>query len=153
MQERQRADLITRSSPDAVIACDDDRHITLFNPAAEVMFGVKAASMIGTSIDALLGEQHREPHTVMFTQAAEKLRAQHEDWMVRRDDIIGEGRNLDTDERFQVVLSVRGIKYRGAVEFIANIKRLDRPTPSDSLPLPATMQAVWIEQKPMKVMQ
>ena len=89
----------------------------------------------------------------MFTRAAEKLRAQHEDWMVRRDDIIGEGCNFDTGEHFPVTLSVRGIKYRGAVEFIANIRRLDRPTPSDSLPLPATMQAVWIEQKPMKVTQ
>jgi PAS domain S-box-containing protein len=150
MLERQRADLIILSAPDAVIACGNDRKITLFNPAAAAMFGVEAATMIGEPIDKIVTEEYLEQHDRVFATAVEKLRAQPGNWMVRRDAIEGEGRNIITGEVFPVLLAVRGIKYRGEMEFIATIQRAGEEAPDESMPLPSPVQMLRVERRPMR---
>jgi PAS domain S-box-containing protein len=59
---RVRLAAIIDSAMDAIITLDDARRITLFNPAAERMFGYRAEAMIGTTIDILLPERLRPIH-------------------------------------------------------------------------------------------
>lgn len=53
---------IVGSAPNAIITVSADGRIVLFNPAAERMFGFKAAAMLGQRLDRLLPEAGRGPH-------------------------------------------------------------------------------------------
>ena len=47
---------------DAIIATDEEQRITVFNPAAEAMFGRPAADALGTSIERFIPARFREVH-------------------------------------------------------------------------------------------
>jgi PAS domain S-box-containing protein len=47
---------------DAIVAVDESQAIILFNPAAEAMFGVKSAQVIGKPLERLVPERAREVH-------------------------------------------------------------------------------------------
>jgi PAS domain S-box-containing protein len=49
-----RLRLLAEALLDAVVATDSDARVTLFNPAAEVVFGLPAAEAVGTPLDRLL---------------------------------------------------------------------------------------------------
>jgi PAS domain S-box-containing protein len=53
---------IVDASKDAMIAIDRRGIITIFNPAAERMFGRKTEQMVGQSLDGLMPEDHRRSH-------------------------------------------------------------------------------------------
>ena len=53
---------IIESATDAIISLDAGHRIVLFNPAAEVMFGFRAAEMLGQSLDRLIPQGLRERH-------------------------------------------------------------------------------------------
>lgn len=50
------------SAMDAIISIDDARHIVLFNPAAEAMFGWRQAELVGQPLDRLLPATARAAH-------------------------------------------------------------------------------------------
>ncbi len=60
-QEAWLAELIG-SAMDAIITVDDTYRITLFNEAAERMFGLPAAAALGQSLDSLLPPRFRATH-------------------------------------------------------------------------------------------
>lgn len=47
---------------DAIIAIDDESRITLFNPAAEQVFGYTAAEIIGRDVSELMPQPYRREH-------------------------------------------------------------------------------------------
>ncbi|MGH7786124.1 MAG: two-component system sensor histidine kinase NtrB [Candidatus Binatia bacterium] len=57
---RWRAVLI--AARDAIVAIDDDSRITLFNPAAERLFGYTAAEIIGHDVSELMPQPYRGEH-------------------------------------------------------------------------------------------
>jgi len=53
---------LVESAMDAIISVDENQHVVLFNPAAERMFGLPAAEVLGQPLDALLPEAARHVH-------------------------------------------------------------------------------------------
>ncbi len=53
---------ILNSTMDAIVSADDDQRISLFNPSAEQMFGIRAAEVIGQPLDRLIPERFRGIH-------------------------------------------------------------------------------------------
>ncbi len=59
-EERFKA--IVTLAHDAVVVADEDERVVLFNPAAEAMFGHRAADVLGRPVERLLPERFRTPH-------------------------------------------------------------------------------------------
>jgi len=59
-EERFRA--VVEASKDAMIAINREGLITVFNRAAEEMFGYRQERMVGQSVDCLMPEEYREGH-------------------------------------------------------------------------------------------
>lgn len=61
-ESEQRLNAVISSALDAVVIADDAQNIVLFNPAAERMFGYRAADVIGAPIERLMPERFRGAH-------------------------------------------------------------------------------------------
>jgi len=59
---RDHLAVMVQSAMDAIISVDRNRRIALFNPAAEEMFGVKAAAMVGQPFDLLVALPRHRGH-------------------------------------------------------------------------------------------
>ena len=62
-QQEARLNAIITSAMDGLITLNSELKITMFNPAAESIFGVSAAEMIGQPLDRLIPEEHRGMHS------------------------------------------------------------------------------------------
>jgi PAS domain S-box-containing protein len=61
-ESQERLARLINSAMDAIIAVDAQQRITLFNPAAERMFGCRAAEAVGGSLDRFIPARFREAH-------------------------------------------------------------------------------------------
>ena len=61
-EEEARLAAVIGSAMDAVITVDENQIITLFNPAAEQMFGYSAELVLGRPLDKLIPERFRASH-------------------------------------------------------------------------------------------
>ena len=69
---------ILASATDAILTVDEDQKLTLFNAAAERMFGCAASEAIGASLDRFIPQRFREAHRVhirVFGEEAVPTRA------------------------------------------------------------------------------
>lgn len=57
-----RLESVVTSAMDGIITVDAGKRVVLFNPAAERMFGRRAADVIGQPLDVLLPEHYRDRH-------------------------------------------------------------------------------------------
>lgn len=60
--EEARLAAVIGSAMDAVITVDEEQRVTLFNPAAEKMFGHNAEEVVGTSLEQLMPARFRSAH-------------------------------------------------------------------------------------------
>jgi hypothetical protein len=65
-----RLEAIVQSAMDAIITVDSNQRIVLFNQAAEQVFGVSAAHVLGETLDRLLPLRFREAHQAHVTRFA-----------------------------------------------------------------------------------
>ncbi len=61
-RQQRISDLIARTTTDAFVCADAHSQITLWNRAAELMFGWTAAEAIGQSLDLIIPDRHRHGH-------------------------------------------------------------------------------------------
>ncbi len=60
------------STMDALVAIDGSGRVRLFNPAAERMFGIPAAEIVGRSLDSIIPARAREGHRLLVRRVIGK---------------------------------------------------------------------------------
>lgn len=63
LETEERLEAFVRSAMDAIVSCDEEQRIVMFNPAAEKVFGWQADEVIGQRLDVLLPERYRWIHS------------------------------------------------------------------------------------------
>lgn len=102
---------------DAVISTDEQFRITLFNPAAEQIFGYPSEEVLGKSLDLLLPESARPAHRVHLEHF--RVSAVQSKEMGHRGQIWG---RRSSGELFPAEASVSKILVRGAMHFTAVLR-------------------------------
>jgi len=62
IENQQRLQGLVESAMDAIITIDDAQRITLFNPAAEQLFGYRATQILGHPLSELIPERFQKTH-------------------------------------------------------------------------------------------
>lgn len=107
---------LTEASLDAIVTADRHGRITLFNPAAERMFGYRSEEVLNQPLTVLMPEEFRLPHECGFRRYLE----------TREPRVIGHtvelrGRRKDGEE-FPLELSLNPVEIAGAIQFIGSIR-------------------------------
>lgn len=126
--ERLRADLIILSAPSAIIMCNHEGEITVCNSAAEKLFGWTMDELYGQSIQVLITDEYRDNHNEAVKETVSNLKIQDGDWIVTRRNIKGDGICKD-GSIIPLRITVRAIKYRGTVEFVASMLPIEPVEP------------------------
>ncbi|WP_296595220.1 sensor domain-containing diguanylate cyclase [Phenylobacterium sp.] len=102
---------------DAIITIDQSHRITLFNRAAERLFGYDQAEMIGRSLEILVPDGHRAAHQGYVDRFAHSpVRSRQMD---ERNLIYGQHRD---GSKVPVEIAISKISVNGLVEFTAVIR-------------------------------
>jgi PAS domain S-box-containing protein len=107
---------LTEASQDAIIVADQDGRITLFNPAAERIFGYSAAEVVGQSLAMLVPPDFQERHQAGIRRYIE----------TRESRLIGRlvelrGRRKD-GVQFPLELSLSAIDVGDELQFLGAIR-------------------------------
>ena len=107
---------LIETTQDAVVTMDRDGHITLFNTAAERMFGYTKAEIHGQKISLLMPEPYRSEHTVYVANYEQ----------TRQPQAIGRIRTVSArrknGEVFPIELSVTEVMVQEEVRYGAFIR-------------------------------
>jgi len=106
--------LVVDAAYDAIITIDQDHNITLFNRAAEHMFGYSQAEMIGQPVSRLIPERSRQRHTESLDQFARSPVNSRE--MDERNRVFGLHRD---GTLMPVEAAISKINVNGRLEFTA----------------------------------
>ena len=108
---------IVSLAADAIVSTDDSYRITLFNPAAERIFGYPASEVLGKSLDILLPEAARAVHHVHLDQFRHSN--VHAKQMGQRGQIWG---RRSTGELFPAEAAISKIELDGETVFTAVLR-------------------------------
>lgn len=114
--ERIRFDAVTRNTPNAIVAMDPQGKISLFNPAAEEMFGQTSKEAIGQSVHMLLPETY---HAGLDDYFRRSLLLSEEGGTGTTGTISGIRRNGDT---FPLDVSLSAFRTGTTVTFVAILR-------------------------------
>lgn len=107
---------LTEGCLDGVIAADREGWVTLFNPAAEKMFGYQASEIVGQSLSVLMPTAF----TPRDHESFEELVEAHEPVLVGRTvELQGLRKG---GEEFPLELSLNSVEMAGEVQFIGSIR-------------------------------
>lgn len=125
---------IIGNASDAIISIDGDGFVTLFNPAAERIFGHPAAQMLGASVERLLPEAARAGHHALVDRFARSGTTQRAMGVGRVQGLRADGRLLELEASIskaftdgQVVLTamLRDVTERVAQERLLEMARVE----------------------------
>jgi PAS domain S-box-containing protein len=108
---------IVSLAADAIISTDDSYRITLFNPAAERIFGYRAEDVLGKPLDLLLPESAREIHRTHLDRF--RRSTTHSKEMGQRGQIWG---RRSTGELFPAEASISKIQLGDETHFTAVLR-------------------------------
>jgi PAS domain S-box-containing protein len=114
--ERIRFDTVTRNTPNAIIAIDPEGTISLFNPAAEEMFGYSFREAIGQHVHMLLPQAH---HAGLDSYITQYLQAGDERSTGTTSTITGLRRS---GKEFPLDVSLSAFKTGATVTFVAILR-------------------------------
>jgi PAS domain S-box-containing protein len=146
-ESRQRYASIVESALDAIITIDADQHISLFNTAAERMFGCTADEAIGGSIDRFIPERFRASHDALLRAFASTGTTNRK--MGESASILGLRAN---GEEFPIEATISQCEINGEKSFTAilqdvtELKRFE-----DSLTKSQAQLRTLIEQAPISI--
>ncbi len=106
-----------KAAGDAIIAVDMAGKITLWNPAAERIFGYSDKEALDQSLDLIIPERFRQRHWQGFREVAKSGRSKYGAEVLRVPALHKDGRSLSI--AFTVVL----LSSAGSVEAIVAIVR------------------------------
>lgn len=114
---RNRYELLVESAADAIVSIDADQKITVFNEAAESVFGYSPAEALGENIEILLPDRFRQRHPSLILSFA------HESATRRRMSArqIMSGRRKDGTE-FPIAVTIAKRSTGEGMEFTAIIR-------------------------------
>ncbi len=121
-QSEARTLAIIRSASDGIVSTDGEGRVTLFNPAAEHLFGVGAASMLGRPLDALLPPEARAMHPGMMKRFAGSGVSQREMGAGRVAAVHADGR------RMEIEASISQVTIDGSVILTAMLRDVTERT-------------------------
>ena len=105
-ESRERLSAVIDSATDGIVVVDDQERVVLFNPAAEALFGIPAAQIVGRSARALAPERLRSAGYVpvaALADAAHSRRASGHGATVTIFGLRGDGCEVPLDASFSVV--------------------------------------------------
>ncbi|MFI5184878.1 MAG: nitrogen regulation protein NR(II), partial [Vicinamibacteria bacterium] len=107
---------VVNATQDAVISIDAERRITLFNPAAERMFGYPAREIEGQKVNVLMDEPYASEHDA-YVDRYERTGEAHAIGRIR----IVSGRRK-SGETFPMELSVAKVALERTLRYVAVIR-------------------------------
>jgi PAS domain S-box-containing protein len=115
-ESERRYRQLTQAAQDAVVVADQESNITLFNPAAERIFGYMSTEVLGQPLEILVPEEYRDAHAHGFRRYL----------ATRVSRVIGkliELRGLRKDgTEFPLELSLSAIDLGGETQFLGAIR-------------------------------
>lgn len=93
---------------DAVIMCDSDGAIRLWNAAAERLFGFTPAEALGSSLDLIIPERLRERHWAGFGRAMATGQTRYQHDVLRVPAMHKDGRTLSIAFTVGLLLGAQG---------------------------------------------
>ncbi|WP_420994345.1 sensor domain-containing diguanylate cyclase [Cupriavidus sp. 30B13] len=135
---------VVDSAYDAIVTIDERRNITMFNRAAENLFGYTSAEVLGRPIETLLPEKFRARHPQHVRQFADSvqtnLRSMSPPRMDESNSVYGRHRDGTI---IPVEISISKINVDGVTEFTAVIRDItDRARLIDLLKKQAVTDAL-----------
>lgn len=115
---QSRVEQTLEQALDAVISIDENKKVTLFNRAAEQMFGYSRQEVMGENVKLVLPIEHS---------------AQHDDYVqynakTAENEVVGKGRDLEMTRKdgghFLANVSLSKVKLEGTTQFTAFIREL-----------------------------
>lgn len=95
-------------APDALIYCDLDGKILLWNAAAVTMFGHRAEQALGKSLDIIIPARFRAAHWAGFAHAVASGHAKYHGQVLTTRAEHADGRKLYVDLSFSLIRDPRG---------------------------------------------
>jgi PAS domain S-box-containing protein len=107
---------LTEGCLDGVVAADRDGRVTLFNPAAERMFGYRAGEVVGRPLADLMPRAFPEPSDRPFDR---DVIAASPGLVGQTVEVVGRRRS---GEEFPIELSLSAVEVRGETRFVGSIR-------------------------------
>ncbi len=94
MQTSVNLEALVTAAGDAIVVCDPKGAITLWNPAAERMFGFAEAEALGNSLDLIIPERLRQRHGDGYRKTMETGQTKYGEDLLRVPAIDKAGRSM-----------------------------------------------------------
>ncbi len=99
---------LVRAAGDAIIACDPEGLIALWNPAAERIFGFSEAEALGQSLDLIIPERQRQRHWDGYHQTMRTGTTRYATDVLRVPALHKDGRTLSIAFTVSLLQSAEG---------------------------------------------
>ena len=108
MSNAELFEAIFEQSPDAIIVADPQGQVRLWNPAAERLFGWRAAEVVGRSLDVIIPERLRQAHWDAYFRALRLRETKYGGRAMTTRSMRRDGTKLYVEMSFSLVADARG---------------------------------------------